>query len=68
MTQENGTKAAEEKMQPRSFTLPLADLRLLQNAANDEFNGNVSLAIRYALKKTYKIGNVDKRRLRHELL
>lgn len=42
---------------PRSFSLPAPDLEKLQVQANRQFNGNVSLAVRWALQVTYGIGD-----------
>lgn len=48
-----------------SLSMPENDRDALQQKANEMFNGNRSLAIRYALKKTFGVGTVDLRALRH---
>lgn len=42
---------------PRTFSAPGTDQEELQVEANQRFNGNVSLALRWAIFKTYGIGD-----------
>lgn len=47
-----------------SVTFPEAEIDALQVVANDRFNGNRSLALRWACRRAYGFGHVDLRKQR----